>query len=353
MIDYIPSKAVKKYMEFRNICLSDFEKAGLIYNAEPAGLINQAGIACNLESKHDSLKEIMEHTKDKVLQQQIAERLEEDRLILAAFTSNPNGAIYKVQTYDETGDNEEEQYFTTFEMADQCAREYMQKTEPLWHRYEIAKFALYEKGEKPTIDEEMGWWNEGILGHAVFNIQGKMIYLESNEHENRYDSYNCRNRFENHYIPFRNPFRAGDIVKNLSTGQYGVVAVGDEDYEKHNQFGVDYDYSDAKILVEYLYDDGGVCHDHPYPWELEYTHMQFEPDVVSPNIIEAMLCSVSELLKGGGYIEIMQDYSCEMAEMKTGEIEKAKGEMKSRDTSFIQSGKYDEMLRRHFSTLGN
>lgn len=351
MIDYIPSKAVKKYMEFANIQLSDFEKAGLIYNAEPAGLINQAGIACNLESKHDSLKEIMEHTQDKALQQQIAERLEEDKLILAAFTSNPNGAIYKVQTYDENGDEEEEQYFAAFEMADQCAREYMQKTEPFWHKYDITKLTLYEKGEKPTIDEEIGLWNEGNLGYAAFNLQGEMIYLYSNEHENRYDEYDCRNRFENHYIPFRNPFRVGDIVKNLSTGQYGVVGIGDENHEKHDQFGVD--YSDAAILVEYLYDDGSVGHDHPYPWELEYTHMQFEPDVVSPNIIEAMLCSVSELLKGGGYIEIMQGHSRKMAKMEAEEVDKAKEEMESRDTKFIQSGKYDEMLHRHFLALGN
>lgn len=56
MIDYIPSKAVKKFMEARNIQLTDFEKASLIYNSE-----------CDLESKSDLLKELMEQTQDEVL----------------------------------------------------------------------------------------------------------------------------------------------------------------------------------------------------------------------------------------------------------------------------------------------
>lgn len=147
-----------------------------------------------------------------------------------------------------------------------------------------------------------------------------MTCLYSYEYENKIDDCDMK-RFENHYISLRTPFRTGDIVKNITTGQYGVVAVRDEDYEKLNQLAREgkVDFSDDAICVEYLYDDGGICHEHPYPWELEYAHLQFEFDISAPNMMEAMLCSMSPVVQGNGYIEIMLDYSHQMTRLETKE----------------------------------
>lgn len=343
MIDYIPSKTVRKYMEFKNFKLSDFEKASLIYNARET---------YGLASKHDSLREIMDHTQDRILKQQIFERLEEDENALSAFISNPNGAIYKVQTYDETGCNDEEQYFTSFKTATECAQEYAKRIPPLWKKYKIEKFILNGEGEKPTLDED--GWDNPCLGYASFNMLGKMTNLYSYEYENKIDDLE-RKRFENHYISLRTPFRTGDIVKNIITGQYGVVGIGDEDYEKLNRLAREgkVDFSDAALLVEYLYDDGGVCHEHPYPWELEYAHLQFEFDISTSNIMEAMLCSMSPVLQGGGYIEIMLDYSHKLRRLEEDETNNIRKELDRHYKHFIHSEKHNEILLQHFKTLEN
>ncbi len=341
MIDYIPSKAVKKYMEFKNIHLTDFEKASLIYNAEKT---------CNLASKHDVLREIMDNTQDRMLKQQIAERLEEDENILSTFIRNQNGAIYKVQTYDENGKNAEEQYFTSFKTASESVKEYMEKVPPLWQEYQIEKFLLYREGEKPVIGEDT--WDESCLGIAFFNLQGEMTYLDSLEYESKIDTCDVK-RFEKHYLSLRTPFRAGDIVKNITTGRYGVVWLAGENHEKLDRLAREgnADFSDAAICVEYLYDDGDVCHDHPYPWELEYTHLQFEYDILSPNIMEAMLCSMSPILQGNGYIEIMLDYSRKMLRLDTKETDSVREELEHHYEHFVHSEKYDEILLKHFATL--
>lgn len=344
MINYIPSKAVRKYVEFKNLKLPDFENASLIYNA---------GKTYDLASKHDSLRRIMDYTQDEILKQQISERLEEDENALSAFISNSNGVTYKVQTYDETGNNDEEQYFTSFKTATECVQEYMEKIPPLWKEYKIEKFVLNQEGQKPALDDEYGW-DKSCLGEASFNTQGKMTCLYSYEYENKIDDCDMK-RFENHYISLRTPFRTGDIIKNITTGQYGVVAVGDEDYEKLDLLAGEgkADFSDAALCVEYLYDDGAVCHGHSYPWELEYTHLQFEFDISAPNMMEAMLCSMSLVEQGNGYIEIMQDYSYKLSRLEEYETNNIREEMDHHYEHFIQSEKYDEMLLGHFTVLEN
>ncbi len=348
MYEYIPSKAVKKYMEFKKMQLTDFEKASFIYNV---------GTAYGIEKQHDCLKEIMNCTQNKTLRQQIAERLEEDEKNLAAFLSNMNKAIYKVQFYYEDGsDFDYEQYFSTFEMASECAREYMQQGFPDCQKYEITKHPLYRGKQKPLIDED-GWEASSLLGYALFNSFGKLTELFSYEYQDRFGDWDNK-RFESYYMAsFRNPFRTGDIVKDLTNGQYGVVAVGDDDYnyEKMKRLAKrgHADIDSNRILVEYLYDNGGALHNHPYPWDLEYTHLQFNFDICSSNIMEAMLCSMSEMVQGQGYIEIMQDKSEKMAKMETSAINNAKEELESRYAHFVQSKEYDEILSKHFAALEN
>lgn len=39
------------------------------------------------------------------------------------------------------------------------------------------------------------------------------------------------------------------------------------------------DLESNRIVVEYLYDNGGVLHNHPYQWNPEYTNLQFNFDI--------------------------------------------------------------------------
>ena len=334
MIDYIPSKAVKKFMEVRNIQLADFEKASLIYNSD-----------CDLESKRDLLKELMEQTQDEVLRQQIAEQFAEDEKTLQAFISSGSNAIYELQTFDDNGDEYTLKYFSDFEAVSEYAKDYIKQLPQYFH---ITKFKLCGSGEQFVDADDADKDTE--LGYCSFRPSGKMSHIESYEYKDRFEYDD--NRFEFKYISFRNPFRSGDIVRDLTNDRFGVVAIGDENHEHLDKMARDgfLDFSDAKLTVEYFYDDGSFCHNHPYPWDLEYTYLQFRKAYSHENsVIEDILSSASSLLKGTGSIDGFQ-YFCEnLSNLTKEELNRLKDEVESRHHDFVRSQEYEKVLSEYYT----
>ncbi len=82
-----------------------------------------------------------------------------------------------------------------------------------------------------------------------------------------------------------------------------------------------------------------------------HTYLQFEHDIFSPNIMEPILCSMSPVLQGNGYIEIMLDYSRKMLRLNIKETDSALEELEHHYEHFVHFEKYDEMLLKHFAAL--
>ena len=75
MREWIPSKAVREYMEKRGKVLSDFDKAALAWHHPDM----------RFRERTATLKKIMEATQDRELSGQIQERLAHDRKCLESF----------------------------------------------------------------------------------------------------------------------------------------------------------------------------------------------------------------------------------------------------------------------------
>lgn len=297
MLTFIPSKTIRKYIQYKNIEFTDPEKATMIYNAG-AMWPGQNNNIYDLDSKNTALKNLMEQTPDTTLRQQIAERLDEDKTIFQKFPTGSSDIFYEVQLYDECGDKSDHLFFSSFRNAADWAKKYIQIVPP--------------DKISPT------------------------------------------------------PFRPGDIVKNLNTGRYGVIAIGDEGRKNVEKAGSVSGYhalyldetghfhfcETGHLCVYYLYDHGMFDHEHPYPWELEYTHLLAHSDICSPNIIEAMLCSCRNLLmSGGGDPGFLQEYTLKMSMLSESELRSAIEEIEKRCYEFIHSDEFDTILAKYFERI--
>lgn len=351
MLTFIPSKTLCKYIQDKNIKFTDSEEATIIYNA--GNMRCHDNDIYDLDSKNAALRNLMEQTSDTTLRQQISERLDEDEKIFQKFATDSDDIFYEVQLYDECDDKDDHLFFSSFWNAADWAEKYIKNIpqNELSPYYYITKYKLYKKGDSPTMDEDR--CDAPELSYAKFNSLGKMTSLYTYEYKSRWDFNKLKSRFEQQYISLPSPFRSGDIVRNLHNGRYGVIAIGDEESRKIKKAGLTSDFSDTALCVNYLYDDGIFNHDHPYPWELEYTHLLAHSDICSKNIIEAMLCSCSDLSLPGGDPGFLQEYTLKMSILPESELRSAKREIEMRYRHFIHSNEFDSTLTKHFKGIEN
>lgn len=154
------------------------------------------------------------------------EQFAEDEKTLQAFISSDNNAIYEPQTFDENGGEYTLKYFSDFVAASEYAKDYIKQLPQYYH---ITKFKLCRSGEQLSDEDDAD--KDTYLGYCSFRPSGEMSYIGSNEYRDRFD-YDDHHRFEFKYISFRNPFRSGDIVRDLTNDRFGVVAIGDESHER-------------------------------------------------------------------------------------------------------------------------
>lgn len=93
------------------------------------------------------------------------------------------------------------------------------------------------------------------------------------EEEGALASASNAERFERRFVKIPNPFEKGDAVRATRSGRTGVVATSQAEWREFmrcvEENGLDVDFSDASIIVEFRKVDGSWGHQHIQPIYLE------------------------------------------------------------------------------------
>ena len=308
-LDLIPSGTMREHMEKVGFEMTDWQAATVIYHE------------LDHEDSMAALEELADETQDEKLAEQIRARIRYEKLALERLTANDGNYIFIAQI-EEEDDYLNVGIFRHFHEAETYALDKWPEK-----RIRIEKYILIDGGiplvtsiihtnpnlidneeEEFTIQSEE--YDGSYIGSAEYK-NGKMIYFWTNEMTpeemkavNEFDS----DRFEDQYIHWPNPFHAGDIVRVAGDNEesLGIVNINEEFY---NEFlervenGLDVDYIDSSLTVEFLCEDGSFSHDHPSPINLE----RVDPESIEPVLKRELLKYASYLVKGEGALDYVMD----------------------------------------------
>lgn len=275
MYELIPSKTMRKYLKSVNFEFDDFESATLIWNAPDK----------MWEEKLDEIKKRADTTKNEVLKKQINERIQFEKKEFDVFQDNTSEDFIYM-----TEDGEDEScsgIFAEYVKAYNYSLKYIENYEiscMVIKKYRIVRTSedevvrRAERGnpymgfEVPKFGEYDGTEVSGIS----INKKGKVIRIWSNElakeEEERVSSFRPE-RFEYPFIKIPFDIQIGSIVKDITTGTYGVLSQGKkewDDYLKRIEEKNWYvDFSDIQVIVYELTEKGYWSHYHVNPLYLE------------------------------------------------------------------------------------
>lgn len=256
----ILSEDLKIYLKKINKQFTDFEKATLIYNSHKPIIEIQS-----------ALERIMKETKDRLLAQQIKQRLTYEQAAYEAFATYSEYAIYRLKVYEKSDEKYEVNgFFVTLKAATAFASRYEKE-------YIVEKIRVLNENEE--VNEEFEYV-KNLLGKAYYNSVGQLICCYSQEIDSKeyLDEYDYA-RFEYTYVFLPHPFRTGQIVRVIGTDALGVVEepLTDEkmfEYERRRKESGFGDHTDIVIGVEFLCDDGDFVCDSVDIMSLEYANLQ-------------------------------------------------------------------------------
>lgn len=298
MRELIPSKDVRDYMKKMGKELTDFEKATLAYNYHDATYLERLAM----------IDEIRETTNDKELAKQIQERIDREKEALRVFYERKEGMIYRLTYLIEDIDEWDEEgiYYMSGELAHATGI-------ALNTDFEIEKYEIVQ-----TVGEPLPEHN-GFLSCTRYDKYGTLDYLVSYEVEEidtRYDDEKEIQRFEFGYVDVMYPFRYGDFVRGVKSGEIGLAMTArtDEEYFKERERwasdGLNSDYTASTIRVEYPYDDGEFGHSHEDIVNVEFA----EPD--KDDIYYDILHCMRDIMLGNGSIQALDVYRHEIRAKK-------------------------------------
>lgn len=286
MVDYIYSKSMKEYLRKQKIKLPDSHKAALILRtAYPMGMV------------HASLMQVADKTKDKKLKRIIENRIDEQLKQLHSIMDNQIHAVYVMEVYEP----EEESYlnkgyYSSFETAGDCAHLFSEK-------YIISKYRLYSDDNiENYLNTRLGDI-QAKLGSILFDAEGNVLNCTSDEC--RQETWQDSAYLDEDRFVMKHPFRMGDIVKNLVTGDVGVVndckgTLEEWMEEKENMVRSD-STAGTGLLVEYADPAGSFWGMQTFPYDLEFLEIPEKEGVY--NAGWELLKKAQKLLKGGGSLE--------------------------------------------------
>lgn len=268
MLEIIPSKDYRKFMEEQGVALSDWDKATLIYHRKTA----------SHDEKACALLEIQKNTSDESLKKQIEERLAQDENYYEKFKINNGNAVYILSVLND-GDYTDEGYYLDFQSAYEDG---LKEETPFRINKELLE-CKRKSGDKTGVFGGIGFCSQGQRNNVFW------LYSETEEDvlERLY-----KQRFE--YRPLDLPFlfRQKDIVHIIGTELYGIVDMlaNDDEELRHRNFAKNGDYSDWQVPVNLIYDGQEFLpifsHDHIAPSDLEYA--KFEDDDLRKGMLEYM-----------------------------------------------------------------
>ena len=272
MIPIVPSKQVRDYFEEIGFSFSDFEKATILWNMP----------GYKWRERLDLLQELADATGDATTKQQIQDRICYEEAMLQAIKENPEGTYLYVVS-DEDG------YACGFFQNYDTAIKYVRK---LQESCTVEKQLLVTGEEIPQVrcgvrvnpnlfpdwkEEEP----EDYSGYAVaavdFDQTGEISRIWSEEmpetEKDKVDEFR-RERFESHFVkmPVPDYFQKGIPVRYLPTGEYGILAMGAEEWNsflEEVERGLYVDYVDVSLPVVFLTKEGCWSHEHINPLLLE------------------------------------------------------------------------------------
>ena len=293
MREWIPSKAVREYMEKRGKVLSDFDKAALAWHHPDM----------RFRERTATLKKIMEATQDRELSGQIQERLAHDRKCRETFFEKREGRVFTFCAYSEE-DREWESYgyYATGELA----YDYGKKS---GGRFHLEKYQLIQ-GSEDTKGTGIDIKESPMVSALYYDEKGELDTYFSTEIEwaGKLEE-DTPGRFENSYVDILYPFRRGDLVRKTGSTEVGVAETerDDAEYEKNRvkwarrrEMGCCNEYDGTYIVIEYMDAQGRFSHTHVPAAEVEYAKLD-ENDPKGEALQHA-----SWLLKGEGSIDAFQ-----------------------------------------------
>ncbi len=269
----IPSRDVKEHYNKNNLRFSDREIAAIIYNNVPA-----------LGMRTQLLKHMAYVTDDSRLSEEINERLEYDRIAFERFKNNKDGYVYALEKWMTDSPNREpyicgyfEDYFTAyfyilrkfnFEKSMNKGRREEGVADRTAFRIEkyqiISNDNMILKGRailSPLMEDdiekrilELDYDGEPVAS-VSHNIYGDILSYWSSETDpeaaNNVEAKGS-GRFENAFIYYDLPFEDGDIVKDITDGQTGMIEGASfwREFCKKVSEGKYADYVDTFVLVK-------------------------------------------------------------------------------------------------------
>jgi hypothetical protein len=334
LMDFI-SKDMQAYMSENGLTFTDSEKATLIYNSQ-----------LPVKERYNRLEKLMAKTEDEKLKKQISREIEIFDEDISAFKKNVGGYVYAVKSYEYPDDPYTVGFFASAKLAydyavgksykfdiekcringfsgvsddgtmlaEKCVEVKKGKiyTNPYLFKDEKdvvdGDFLLPEDYEK-CIDENETEFAGYPVATAGYNDKGEFMHFYSSEVE-RLDADKLEDcfspeLFKNAFIYMPNPFERGDIVRTIvDRSAHGFISESREAVEKFHERvrqGLYVDYIDASMTVDFIGDDGTICHSHINPAYLE----KFEPDKADEDY--ELLTAGRALLKGDGTLDWFLD----------------------------------------------
>jgi hypothetical protein len=315
LIDFI-SGDMQEYMLEKELSFTDFEKATLIYNSN-----------LPVKERYDRLGKLSQSTKDERLKKQIAKELEIYNQDMSAFDTNRGGYVYAVKSYEFPDDPFIDGYFASAQRAYNYAVRKNYRFDIEKHRIngfekdgaKPRKAKLYTnpylfKNEKTDTDEgfslpenyedcveELDYIDIPVAS-AHYSEKGELNEFSSAEIE-RDDADELEHcfspeLFKNAFIYMPNPFERGDIVRTIADRDaHGFIAESREAVEKYHKMVregrfEEVDFIDSGMTVDFIEDNGSICHSHINPAFLE----RYEPDKTDDDY--QLLTAGRALLKG-------------------------------------------------------
>lgn len=251
---YIPSKDVRVKIGSEKWVFSDRDKATIIWNAEK-----------QLPQKYADLIKIMQETDDKILKEQISERIRYEAIALKLFSENKEGFVYVAKDCC-IGEETINGYFSTMELAYDAGKREGKSFTIEKHQIigedtvKIKQWSMLS----PILTEDVDKQIEEIdipgspVASMTYDEKGVLTdfcsYEGSKEDTLLVDSLG-RHRFENAYVVLPNPFELGEYVRLVGDTMIGRVDVSQEEWSKCVKRALEPDalddYFDASIIVRY------------------------------------------------------------------------------------------------------
>lgn len=347
MYELVPSKTMREYLASVDFKFNDFQRAALIWN-KPDMLWKE---------RLEAIEKLADTTKDEDLKRQIKERVQFEKREWSAFLDNVSGGyVYIVEDHEDVSCNG---VFAEYNKAYIYSLKYASNydTSCLIKKYRIVKNAedeivrTSERGnpymgiEIPEFCEYDGTEVSGVS----FNKKGEITRIWSNEltkeEEEIVSSYRPE-RFEFPFIKIPFDMPVGSIVKEVTTGTYGVLSQGKKDWDDYLKRIEDrkwYVYfSDIQVMVYELTESGCWSHNHMNPLYLQLEEPEHIPgDEENQTFISAMkafgnyLQSEDEekVMKGQAVIQTAREYA-EIKRCKEWQTRNLNEAMKPEDIMF-------------------